>query len=177
MLRRAMLSTSGLVAAGAILAACSTTSTPSSTVPAQIIADTSGALQGILNVIPALVTDKVLTQAQATPLLTAVQEAMTYLAGVGPDTPAQAGATVLAQVAGYVNTALGILTSLPIPSPYSVIVIAAAVVVPELEAYIASVLPAPVAPAPAPAAARAARVSHGMSLAKAREVLHVKASD
>ena len=172
--RRALLTTSSLLTVGAI-AACSTPS--GKLTPAQIIADATGAVQGLENVIPALENTKppVLTATQGTPIEDALKEAMAYLTSIGPGTPAQTGATTLAMVAGYLNSALSILTALPIPAPYNVIVMAAAVIAPEIEAWVASIMPPAPAPtpSPAPAAARAARVAHGMSIEKARAVLKV----
>lgn len=176
MLRRTMITNTGVLSAVGLLAACATPTavSGSSTIPAQIIADAKGALQGLANVIPALIitVPPVLTAASAAPLTGLVQQGLSFIAGIGPDTAAQTGVTVLARVEGYISSVLAVLTVAPIPSPYSLIVIAADVIIPELEAYIASVVPA--AAAPAKAAARVA--GENMTLEQARQTLRIPAS-
>lgn len=177
MFRRAMLSTTGLISAAAVLAACSGSTTPSApgTLPAQLLADVTGGLNQLANVLPALTatTPPVLTAAQETPLLADVNAALAFMATIGPNTPAQTGATLLSRAEGYFNAVVAGLLMVNLPSPYSTIVVAANVVVASLEAYLNSLLPPATTP-PAPAAARAARLRHGMTIEKAREVLHVK---
>lgn len=177
MLRRSLLTTTGLMTAGAVLTACGA-NTPSSpgTLPAQILTDTQGALTQLQAVLPALTMSKppVISQVEQTSLAGDVGQALTFLATIGPSTPAQTGVTVLARVEGYLNAVLAALVMVPIPSPYNLIVVAANVVAASLEAYINGLIPAPVTPAPAPAAARAASVAPGMTLDQAREILHVK---
>lgn len=185
MLRRSMLSTSALVAAGsATLAACSMFSTSAAgTVPAQIVADVDGALNQLAMVLPALTATAPpsLTKAQETPLLADVNQALGFMALVGPTTQAQTAATAMARAEGLFNAVLAALLAVPIPPPYNLIVIAANVVAPELEAYLNTLIPPPVAtpvpapPAPTPAKDRAAKVAHGMTIEKAREVLKIKA--
>jgi hypothetical protein len=183
MLRRSMLSTSAMMAAGAAaLAACSSTPSPPGTLPAQILADVTGALNQLASVIPSLTktTPPVLTQSVETTLLADVNYAQGFMATVSSSTPAASGVTVLARAEGYFNAVLVALLPLPIPAPFSLIIVAANVIAPELEALIASFIPAPVTPAPvpapAPAAARARMVAHGMTIEEARKVLKVHGS-
>ena len=177
MLRRSMLSTSALMAAGAAaLAACSTTtpSTPGA-LPAQILADVTGALNQLALIVPALAmaTPPVLTKTVAATLMTDLNDALGFMATINSSTPAQTGATVLARAEGYFNAVLAALLPLPIPSPYNLIVVAANVIAPELEAYLASLIPPTVTPPPAPAAARARTAAHGMTLEQARKTLAI----
>lgn len=177
MLRRSMLNTSALISAGAVLTACALNQLSSAgTIPAQLVADVEGALNQLAIVLPALTatTPPALTTAQEAPLLTDVNLALGFMATIGSTTPAQTGITVLARAEGYFNAALAGLLAVPIPPPYNLIVIAANVVAPELEAYINSLIPvtAPT-PAPTPAKARAAKVAHGMTLDQARMVLKI----
>jgi len=176
MLRRSMLSTSALAAASAALAACGAT-TPSTpgTLPAQILADVTGALNQLALIVPALAmaTPPVLTKTVAATLMTDLNDALGFMATISSSTPAQTGATVLARAEGYFNAVLAALLPLPIPSPYNLIVVAANVIAPELEAYLASLIPPTVAPAPAPAATRAKLAAHGMTLEQARTTLKV----
>jgi hypothetical protein len=104
-----------------------------------------------------------------------VSYAQGFMATVSSSTPAQTGVTILARAEGYFNAVLGALLALPIPPPYNLIVVAANVIAPELEAFIASFVPPTVTPvpAPAPAAARARMVANGMSLEQARKTLKI----
>lgn len=173
--RRKLIASGSLLAIGAAvttLAACgSNTPTPPGTIPTQVIADVNGALQQLQNVLPSLVTAKVLTSAQEQPIMAAITQAMSFMTTIGPNSPAQTATTALARVEGYFNAALAALVAVPIPSPYNEIVIAANVIAPELESYLNSVIPA-VAPA-STSAKRAMKVSGGMSIDEARTVLHV----
>jgi hypothetical protein len=177
MFRRSLISTTGLMTAGAVLAACGA-NTPSApgTLPAQILADVQGALTQLQAVLPGLTMSKppVISQVEQTSLTGDVSQGLSFLATIGPSTPAQTGVTVLARVEGYLNAVLAALVMVPIPSPYNLIVVAANVVAASLEAYINGLIPPAPTPAPAPAATRAASVAHGMTLDQAREVLHIK---
>jgi hypothetical protein len=178
MLRREVMSTSALMAAGAAaLAACSSVPSAPGTLPAQILADVTGALNQLAAVIPSLTmtTPPVLSQTVEATLLADVNYALGFMATVSSSTPATTGATVLARAEGYFNAVLVALLPLPIPAPFNLIIVAANVVAPELEALIASFIPPTVTPvpAPAPAAARARMAAHGMSIEKARTVLKV----
>lgn len=175
MLRRSMLSTSALVAAGAALAAC--VASPPGMLPAQILADVTGALNQLALVVPALAATQppVLTKMVEATLLNDLGIAQSFMDTISGSTPAQTGVTVLARAEGYFNAVLAALLPLAIPSPFNLIVLAANIIAPELEAYIASLVPPSVTPtpAPAPAAARVKSVEHPMTLAQARKALKV----
>lgn len=178
MLRRSILSTTGLAVVGTAVAACSmlTPSAPG-TIPAQILEDTTGALNALAQILPSLTasTPPVLTKAQEAPLLADINLALSFIATIGPGTPAQTGATMLARVEGYFNAALTGLSGVPLPANGSLIVIAANVVAASLEAYVNSLIPPTVVPVvPTPAAARAKALAPGMSIEKARAILGVK---
>jgi hypothetical protein len=177
MFRRSMLSTSAMVPLVAAVAACSSVPSAPGTLPAQILADVTGALNQLAAVIPSLTmtTPPVLSQTVEATLLADVNYALGFMGTVSSSTPATPGATVLARAEGYFNAVLVALLPLPIPAPFNLIIVAANVVAPELEALIASFVPPTVTPvpAPAPAAARAKMVAHGMTIEKARAVLKV----
>ena len=177
MLRRSMLSTSAMVPLVAAVAACSQVASPPGTLPAQILADVTGALNQLAAVIPSLTmtTPPVLSQTVEATLLADVNYALGFMATVSSSTPAATGVTVLARAEGYFNAVLVALLPLPIPAPFNLIIVAANVVAPELEALIASFVPPTVTPvpAPAPAAARAMKAGHGMDLDTARKTLKV----
>ena len=172
MLRRSIVNTGCLAAVGGVLAACGAGS--SAATPAQIIADAQGALQGLANVIPALYVAKppVISKAEETSLSNILAEGLAFMKGIGPGTPAQTGASTLATIEGYLNAVLTILTPIAAPPPYNLIIIAAAVIVPEVEAYIASIIPTPRPPV---AAGRVTRLSRGhpMTLEQARQTLKI----
>lgn len=182
MLRRSMLSTTAMLPVATALAACGL-QTPSApgTIPGQVIADVTGALNVLAADLPALTatTPPVLTSAQEAPLLVDVRLALGFLATISGGTPAQTGVTALARAEAYFNAVLTALMTAPLPPPYNLAVIAANVVAASLEAYINSVVPpAPVpAPVPTPAASRAKAVAPGMTIEKARAVLHINPAE
>lgn len=177
--RRALISTSALVSLGA-LAACSSLTKPSSpgTVPAQVITDVNGALIQLDNILPALAASNppVIPPALEQTLLADVNYAFKALQMIGPNTPAQDGATILARVEGYGSAVLQVLLTVPLPPPYNVAVIAANVVWASLVAYLNTVIPQSggQAPVESPVAAHA-RASH-ISIEEARRILKIPAA-
>ena len=162
-----------LLSAGALaaLSGCSYFRTGSTT-PEQVTADLTGAVNGAINVIPALaaLNPPVLTPAQAQGLTDALQQARTLLASIGPDTPAQTAVGVLAKVTAYLDAFLAVLASSPLPPSAALIVAAISVVLPEVERYLAS-LAVPASPVVATMGAKAS--ASGMSLSRARSTLKV----
>jgi hypothetical protein len=154
-----------------------TAPSPPDTIPRAVLADLAGALQAIANVLPALSakTPPIIPASVTGPLLADIKEAQLLLSGIGADTPAQTGATVLARVEGYLNATLSVLAAVPVlPSPLDILVLAASVIVPEVEAWLASVIAAPPAGPPAPVSSLVAKAKYrGMTLAAARGHLGV----
>lgn len=171
--RRALLLSAAACVLPFVLSRCGEISASSETLSAQVLADTSAALNQLSIVLPALTatTPPVLTQDQVAPLLRDIAEAQSMLATISATTPKTPGASVLSTVLGYVNAVLGAVPVALIPPPYNLIVTAAVVIGKEIESYVASIQP-PVTPTPTPAAARAARYGRGMSTEEARTILH-----
>ena len=128
--------------------------------PAQIVIEAgvaakglSGALTQVADADPKLIAVATLATLQND--LSLAQGAASALA---PNLPAASGATVVQTVEGYINAVLNTLAAPPIngliPAPFNMAVAAAALVVPELEAFVNQYLPAASAVAPATYAAR-----------------------
>jgi len=145
---------------GAPLAAALTGCGANALTPAQIVTEAgvvakglSGALTQVAGADPKLISattlatlqnDLALAQGAASSLTTAM--------------PAASGATVVQTVEGYINAVLNILAAPPIngliPSPFNLAVAAAALLVPDLEAFVNQYLPTAAAVAPATYVAR-----------------------
>lgn len=140
--------------------------------PGSVIADASaivdglnGALAQVMAASPSLIPSAVAVQVSM-----ALASARGLLAQITGATSAASGASVLAQVESDVNTALGFLAPL-VPPPYNAAVIAAAVLLPIIEAFVAQYI----TPPPVPAAVRKLSRS-GMSEEEARAVLREAAA-
>jgi hypothetical protein len=141
--------------------------------PANVIADASaivsglsGALAQVLVASPNLIPPVIAAQASS-----ALASAQALLGGLTTSTAASTGASILVQVEGYVNTALGYLAPL-VPPPYNVAVEAAVVLLPIVENFISQF----VTPPPVPAAARKLARPGAMSASEARAVLNEAAA-
>jgi|HubBroStandDraft_4_1064222.scaffolds.fasta_scaffold208870_2 hypothetical protein len=140
---------------GAPLAAALTRCGANSLTPAQIVTEAgivakglSGALTQVAGADPKLIPATTLATMQND--LTLAQGAAATLA---PNLPAASGATIVQTVEGYVNAVLNTLAAPPIngliPAPFNLAVAAAALLVPDLEAFVNQYLPAASAVAPA----------------------------
>ena len=164
----------------AMLQACSSTATPTAqTLTAQILSDTGGVITGIQGLVPQLEAAKppLITAAQGDTILADAGLAAQSLATLSTSTALAPGATTLGIIFGGLNTAVAILSALPIPPPYTAIVMALSVVLPAAEAELTAMVgtqPAPVPPAVA--STRAKALNSGMSLDAARVQLNIKAS-
>ena len=128
--------------------------------PAQIVTEAgtvakglSGALTQLAGADPSLIPAGTLATLQSD--LTLAQGAASALS---TSLPASNGAATVQTVEGYINAVLNALAAPPIngliPAPYNLAVTAAALVVPDLEAFVNQYLPAASAVAPATHAAR-----------------------
>ena len=145
---------------GAPLAAALTRCGANTLTPAQIITEAGVAAKGLAGALtqlagadPKLIPATTLATMQND--LTLAQGAASALA---PNLPAASGATVVQTVEGYLNAVLNALAAPPIngliPAPFNLAIAAAALVVPDLEAFANQYLPAASAVAPATYAAR-----------------------
>lgn len=168
--RRAILGATAIVPLA--LAGCAG-QTPAQ-VSAQIVTDLKGALQGVLNAVPAIAkADPTLfSPTQQANVTSVATQGLGVLTAVSASMAATAAAPALAKAEAALNTVLASLAGLPIiPPPYSMILAAAAVVAPMIEGYVSSITGAAAA-APQPAVGMlAARLGSGMTLAEAQAIL------
>ena len=161
-----LFSLSALAAASGTLVACGTTGPTS----AQVVADIQGAISGLSNMLPTLLKadPKLISPSIAGSITSALSAASSALSGINPASPS---ASTLQTVETYLNDALDVLAALPvIPPPYNLVVQAAAVVAPELEAFVNGMLP-PAAAKARPVSTKAKALGGGMSLDRARAIL------
>jgi len=145
---------------GAPLAAALTRCGAVALTPAQIVTEAcvtakglSGALTQVANADPALISAATLATLQND--LALAQGAASSLT---TNLPAASGASTVQLVEGYINAVLNTLAAPPIngliPAPFNMAITAAALVVPDLEAFVNQYLPAASAVTPTTYAAR-----------------------
>jgi hypothetical protein len=136
--------------------------------PATATSPATGALPGIAAALPGKISAATLTKVEAD--IVVGENALAALAIA--TTPAPTGATVLAQVEGYINEALDVVGTIAvlIPAPYGTIITAITVLLPVLESFVNSVVPTLAAKT---AALRAAAVAPTMTPAQARAALGI----
>lgn len=128
--------------------------------PAAIIADAQAAATGLSAMLAGLTTafPTLLPPATVANLKANLATAQTVAATLSANTPASTAATAVQQVLGVVNALLNTLAAPPlnglIPAPFNIAVAAAAIIAPEMEAFVAQFLPTAAA-SPATAQARA----------------------
>lgn len=161
----------------AALAAC-TTGPFAKMTPTQIVAQAQAAASGLLGMLqqvakayPVLIPPA--TLATLTKDLTLAVGSAQSLSG---NMPATQGATVVKTVEGYLNAVLNTLAAPPIngliPSPFNMAVAAAAFIVPQLEAFVGTYIPAAAAsPATVFNREKFAAQAPGMTTAEALAVL------
>lgn len=162
--RRNLIASAGLIPAGALLTRCGQTPTPATpvtpaTVSQQLINDVNAGLTTGLTTAALLgaMTPPVLTAAQVSAIDAVLQKAQGVMGDVTALTPAVTGVTTMQTVDGYINTALTTLASVPvIPAPFNLAVAGMALVAPEIEAFVASILGTVSATAPSPVRAKLA---------------------
>ena len=143
----------------------------------QALTDLNGALKALENSIPLIQASAPAALGGQDPaaLIANIQKAEALIAGLGD---ASANPTPLLQAEGIFNTVLKGLSLAPLPPPFDLIVLAANVVAPEVEAYVNTIAPGAV-PAPATAVGAPNTGIAGppvvrLTIEDARQVLQVK---
>lgn len=133
---RSALAGSSLLA----LAACGTGTT--AVTPAQVAADLSGLVTALSTIVPQVehAAPTALTPSQQTTLANDLANAKAALATFAAGMPAATGASKAQVIDQYINTILATLAPIT-PPPYNVGVIAAEVILPEVEAFVNQYLP------------------------------------
>jgi hypothetical protein len=151
---------------GAILlvAGCSGT-TPMT--PAVAVTDLRAALVAVQGIEPTLAT--LLTPAKMLTIDTEIKQGIAMIDGLPSGFDPSAQATTLQTVEGYLNGILTSVSSVAVPPPYDLYVSAAAVILPEIEAYISSLNPSV---PPVGHYFATSRLAGRMSLEQARNILH-----
>lgn len=131
----------------AMLCGCSTT-VPPATVPAQVAADLTGVLHTLMQIEPLIVLadPTAFTQAQKQAMANDLDNAQKTLATFSAGMPVAAGASVAQQIDGYLNDAVNTLAavapSVPVLAPWTPALDAIDAVLPTVETFINSNLPA-----------------------------------
>lgn len=157
-MKHLLRNTTAAALAGFALAGCGTTGTPAVT-PAQVAADLSGLVTTLTTVIPQIerAAPGALTPSQQTALANDLQNARIALAGFTAGIPASVGASKAQIIDGYIADVLSTAVAVA-PPPYNTALIAAEVILPEVEMFINQYLPASITQ---PAAARFASARVG----------------
>jgi hypothetical protein len=168
MKRRLLLSTMP----AALLAACSTSTT--TLTPAQVVTDAQNAISALANTFSAVLTqapNAVPTNTSAT-ITSALAQASSVLGSLSTSLTATVAAPIVQRVEQAINTVITAAAAVPlIPPPVSTALGAAAIVLPILEAFVNSILPAPAGAPVAAMAARAKVATPGMTAPQAEETL------
>lgn len=166
--RRNLLATAvPLVVLG--LAGCSSTTTT----PAQIVTDVQNAVSALASSFHTIIQQapNAVPAATAATITSALAQASSVLGSLSTNLAANVAAPVVQQVEQAINTVISAAAAVPlIPAPFSTALEAAAVVLPVIEAWVNSILPAPT-PAPAALNARAKFAASGMSVSSAEQTL------
>ncbi len=130
---------------GLALIGCASSSTaPSPRMPAQIIADANGAVIGLGVAINGIAASSpgLIPPATVAALQGILAQSDSTLTSLSTSLPAPAGASILQQVGGSLNSILTTLALFKsIPPPYSTLISAAAIIVPGLEAFVGQYVP------------------------------------
>lgn len=152
-----------------LLAACGT----GALTPASIVAEAGTLANGLLGAVKAVAAaDPALIPAN---LLATIETdlglAQSAVGSLSANAPATSGASTVQTINGWINAVLNTLAAPPIngliPAPFNMAVAAAAIVVPDLEAFVDQYLPTAAAAAPAAARARAMLVLNAPPVAAA----------
>lgn len=146
--------------------------------PATIVADAQAAASGLSAMLTGLTTafPALLPPSTVASLKTDLTTAQSVAANLSANMPAASAASAVHQVLGVVNAVLNTLAAPPlnglIPAPFNVAVAAAAILAPEMEAFVAQYLPtAAVSPATAKARTSFAAITPVMTPDAARGLL------
>ena len=154
----------------AILAGCSN----SSTTPAQIVADAQNAVTALSNGFAAVVKQapNAVPADKAATITAALAQAASVLGSLSTNLTATQAAPKVQQIEQALNTVIAAAAAVPlIPPPFSTALGAAAIVLPIIEAWVNSILPAPAAASMASMSARAKLATPGMSISDAEATL------
>lgn len=155
MLRRHLLATAALTPVAAALAACGTTLTP-----AQIVTQAGATATGLAGAIKQVIAayPSLIPATTAVTIQTDLADASAAATSLSASLPATTGASLVQTVEGYINAVLTVLAGPPIngliPAPFNMAVTAASILIPQLEAFVNTYLPATAAASPVALAAR-----------------------
>lgn len=159
-----------------LLVSCQTPgTTPAQTVPLQVVTDAQNIVQGLtaaFNTILTAAPGRIPAAAQGAITL-GLSTAASVLAGLNASLTSTAAAPLIQQIEDAINSVISTAASIPlVPEPFRTALGAVAMVLPVLEAFVASFLtaPAPAAAAPGPRAKALAAVP-GMTVQEARAKL------
>ena len=142
--------------------------------PAQVAADLSGLVTALTTVIPQLekAAPNALTPSQQTALANDLANAQKAIAGFAAGIPASVGASKAQIIDSYLNDIVSTAAAVA-PPPYNTALIAAEVILPEVEAFVNQYLPASLTQTVA--AMRAPKVGAAMAMSpdQARGVLGI----
>lgn len=167
--RRHLVAGTAPAAAFIALAGCST----SGTTPAQIVTDVKNAVSALASSFSTVLAQapNAVPPATAATITSALAQASSVLGSLSTNLAANVAAPVVQQVEQAINTVISAAAAVPlIPAPFSTALEAAAIVLPVIEAWVNSILPAP-APAAAALKARAKFSAPGMSVSTAEQTL------
>jgi len=168
--RKVSVAIPSVLAVGA-LAACSS---GAATTPAQIVTDAQNAISALANSFSAVVAQapNVIPTGTAATINSALAQASSVLGSLSTNLAANVAAPVVQKVEQAINTVISSAAAVPlIPPPFSTALGAASIVLPILEAFVNSILPAPAGASLAAMKARAALATPGMSVAGAEAKL------
>jgi hypothetical protein len=174
--RRMPSRTSLAIAAVLALAGCTSGSSTKTLTPAQVTTDLTGALTALSTLEGLIVaaSPNAISKADQATINTDLTAAQTALASIAETTPAATGASTVATIDGYLNTAVGILAAVsakvPGLSTFSPEIDAVDAVLPAVETFVNQNLAASIT-----AASTGARRIHStrFTLAQARAMLRI----
>jgi hypothetical protein len=169
MLSRRTLVSSTTMGAVVFMGACAGTGTT----PAQIVTDVQNAVSALASSFSTVLAQapNVVPATTAATITSALAQASAVLGSLSTNLTANAAAPLVQQIESALNTVISAAAAVPlIPPPFSTALGAAAIVLPIIEAWLSTVLPA--APTPAAASlARAKLATPGMTVAGAEATL------
>jgi hypothetical protein len=155
MLRRHLLTITAFTPVVVMIAACGAALTPAQIVTqaAAVATGLQGAIKQVVAAYPALIP-----AGTAATIQTDLTDASAAATSLSASLPAATGASIVQTVEGYINAVLSVLAGPPIngliPAPFNMAIAAAAVLIPQLEAFANTYLPTTAAAAPVTIAAR-----------------------
>jgi len=168
--RKISVAIPAVLATGA-LAACQSSTTLT---PAQIVTDVQNAVSALANTFSAVLTQapNAVPANTAATITSALAQASSVLGSLSTNLAANVAAPLVQKVEQAINTVITSAASVPlIPPPFSTALGAAAIVLPIIEAWVNSILPAPAAASMDAISARGRFAVAGMSVSSAEETL------